>query len=402
MHRRRKSLMSKADAADRKVSKMSPEHKNFRQQTDLLSSLREQISTLDAEILDEEANIGDWKRVKAMEWMGVLFGSLLECSEKGTVVATFGRTIVGYVSTEKTKPGLPRAHYSSHSQVEELVVEAERELHKISFTSEVGALQSAGEFRIGDIHGLPPSPGSSIPPTLMHAPQSYTSSTLPSNAPSNPPSNPYELGDFGDYNPYSRSQTYTSGQRTRFSSIDQPSPVSPTRSTAFAPFPPPQEGSGFTPGYQPRLSQSSIPSGSGFTPDHKPFTDDAFSTSIAKALGDEWSLNENKNIDPPRLSVDGPPPSYANNNFSTSGPSYVERKPIPTYIPEEDDEGVGLSYLNQTNDDAPGRRSNERHFSDTGSGFGEDKKVRWGSVRDVDMELEKRYAEETTKIDECT
>ena len=417
---------------------MNPENKNLRQQTDLLMSLREQIRTLDVEIMNEEANLGDWKRIKAREWMGVLFGGLLECSEKGAVVATFGRAIIGYVSTEKTQPGLPRAHYSGHSQVEPLVVEAERELHKISFVSEIGDGTSPNEYRIGDIPGLPPSsPSSPVRPTPAHPPQPYASSTLPSN----PPSNPHELGDFGEYNPYSQSQTYTPGQRTHLPShlpsFNQPPPVSPTRSSPLAPFPP-QVGSGFTPGHQTRLSQSSIRSGSGFTPGHPPPitapslhpthssnssgtgfvsenklpTDDTFSSSIAKALGDDWGLDGNRNREPPRLSVDGPPPSYATDSFLTSGPPkpsglphLIERKPVPTHIPEasdEDDDVVGLSYLNPTNDDGPSRRSDETRRNNGKSGLREDRKLRWGSVRDVDVELEKRHAEETRKSKEST
>jgi len=433
MHRRRKSLMSKADSADRKLNKMSPENKNLRQQTDLLMSLREQIRTLDVEIMNEEASIGDWKRTKAREWMGVLFGGLLECSEKGAVVATFGRTIIGYVSTEKTQPGLPRAHYSDHSKVEPLVLEAERELHKISFISQVGdgALQTPDEYRIGDIPGLPPpSPSSPVRSTPTHPPRPYALSTLPNN----PPSNPHELSDFGEYNPYSQSQTYTPGQRTQLSSLDQPPPMSPIRPSPLVSLSP-QGGSGFTPGHQPHLSQNSIHSGSGFTPnyppptvpvlhpvhppnhsgftpEHKPSTDDTFLSSVAKALGDNWEVDENGGRKPPRLSVDGPPPSYATNTFSTSTPPnpprppyLVERKPVPTHIPEtsdEDDDGVGLSYLNPTNDDSPSQHSDGKRLSDGGSGFQEDRKVRWGSVRDVDMELEKRYAEETRKSNEST
>ena len=88
MHRRRKTLHSKADSAEKKLNKMGPDSKNLRQQTDLLTGLREQIRTIDTEILNEEASLGDWKRIKAREWMGVLFGALLECSETGAVVAS--------------------------------------------------------------------------------------------------------------------------------------------------------------------------------------------------------------------------------------------------------------------------------------------------------------------------
>lgn len=438
--------MSKADSADKKLNKMGPENKNLRQQTDLLTGLREQIHTLDVEVMNEEASLGDWKRTKAREWMGVLFGALLECSEKGAVVATFGRTIIGYVSTEKTQPGLPRVHYTGHSKVEPLVVEAERELHKITFVGEVGdeSLQQPDEYRIGDIPGLPPSsPSSPVRPNPLHPSQPYASSTLPSN----PPCNPDEVSDFGEYNPYPQPQTYTPGQRTRLSSFDQPPPASPTRSSPLVQYPPPQGGAGFTPGHKPRLSQSSVRSGAGFTPghpstttpvmpgypptatpalhpshssnnsvsgfipEHKPSPDDTFSSSIAKALGQGWDLDESGRRVLPRLSVDGPPPSYATNippssPFNPQRPPYaIERKPVPIHVPEasdEDDEGVGLSYLNPVNDDVHSHRSDERHLSGSGNGFQEDRKVRWGSIRDVDTELERRSAEGARGSNEST
>lgn len=83
--RRRKSLVGKADAADKKLSKMSSEHKNFQGQADSLNKLREEIRGLDAEIMNEEASLGDFKRSTAKYWMGIKFGGLMECCEKGMV-----------------------------------------------------------------------------------------------------------------------------------------------------------------------------------------------------------------------------------------------------------------------------------------------------------------------------
>ena len=433
MNRRRKSLVSKADSADKKLSKMGPEGKNTRQQTDLLMGLREQIRTLDVEIMNEEAALGDWKRAKAREWMGVMFGALLECSEKGKVVATFGRTIIGYVPTEKTQPGLPRAHYTGHSEVEPLVVEAEREIHKISFMSEVGdwAQQPPNQYLIGDIPGLPPSsPSSPVRPTPT---QPYASSTLPNHA----SGNPHELNEFGEYSPHPQFQTYAPGQRPRLSSFDQPPAPSPTRSSPFLSHPP-QGSSGFTPGHLPHRSQGSLHSGSGLAPSYpqhniapalhltqpsnnasvsgmiperRTTAEDTFSSSIAKALGESWGIDEKRKTNPPRLSTDGPPPSYAINNFSTpspsdpQAPSRVERKPVPTHIQEvsnEEDDGVGLPYLNPSTEDSASHRSEEKRLSDSGNGPRDERKVRWGSVRDVDAELEKRYSEEIRKSHEST
>ena len=82
-----KSLVSKADTADKKLSKMSAENKNFQSQADSLNKLREEIRMLDTEILNEEASLGDFKRASAKNWMGVKFGALAECCEKGLVGA---------------------------------------------------------------------------------------------------------------------------------------------------------------------------------------------------------------------------------------------------------------------------------------------------------------------------
>jgi hypothetical protein len=85
MKKRRKALISKADSADRKLSKMSGEHKNFQAQADALNKLREEIRGLDTEILREEASLGDFKRSSAKSWMGLKLGALAECCEKGLV-----------------------------------------------------------------------------------------------------------------------------------------------------------------------------------------------------------------------------------------------------------------------------------------------------------------------------
>ena len=83
LKKRRKSLVSKADSADKKLSKMSGDHKNFQAQADALNRLREEIRGMDTEILYEEASLADFKRANAKTWMGIKFGALAECCEKG-------------------------------------------------------------------------------------------------------------------------------------------------------------------------------------------------------------------------------------------------------------------------------------------------------------------------------
>jgi len=85
LKRRRKALISKADAAERKLRKMSPEHKNLHAQTSALNSLQEEIRNMDSQIMSEEAALGDLKRSKTRAFLGLKFGGLLECCEKGAV-----------------------------------------------------------------------------------------------------------------------------------------------------------------------------------------------------------------------------------------------------------------------------------------------------------------------------
>jgi len=68
---------------------MNPEHKNLGMQTDLLNRLRDEIRLMDSDIMSEEAALGDFKRTASRMWVGLKFGGLLECCEKGTVRVYF-------------------------------------------------------------------------------------------------------------------------------------------------------------------------------------------------------------------------------------------------------------------------------------------------------------------------
>jgi predicted RNase H-like nuclease (RuvC/YqgF family) len=88
---RRKGVVSKADSAERKLSKLDPGHKNTPAQTELLMRLREEIRELDSEIMTEETKLGDLKRTAAQDWMSLKFGGLQECCRKGLV--SFSRLV---------------------------------------------------------------------------------------------------------------------------------------------------------------------------------------------------------------------------------------------------------------------------------------------------------------------
>ncbi|KAJ6482545.1 hypothetical protein C8R45DRAFT_790442, partial [Mycena sanguinolenta] len=113
---------------------MGPEHKNLAQQTDTLNQLQAQIRQMDSEIMTEEAALGDFKRTSARALMGVKFGGLMECCEKGCVVAEVGRAIVSEISEEPTVPGMSRAMYMGHQGTQQRVSEAERSVAEIVFS----------------------------------------------------------------------------------------------------------------------------------------------------------------------------------------------------------------------------------------------------------------------------
>ncbi|KAG6835375.1 hypothetical protein H0H93_002039, partial [Arthromyces matolae] len=120
LKRRRKSLGSKAETAEKKLSKMGPEHKNLTAQTDSLNALRAEIRVMDSDIMTEEAALGDFKRTTTKAWMGLKFGALLECSEKGTEIPE-----------EKTQPGMARSLYYGRNKTEQLLAEAHRCMNEV-------------------------------------------------------------------------------------------------------------------------------------------------------------------------------------------------------------------------------------------------------------------------------
>ncbi|KAH9476315.1 Sphingolipid long chain base-responsive protein PIL1 [Psilocybe cubensis] len=161
LKQRRRTVVRKAEDAEKKLSKMSPEHKNLAMQTDLLNRLRDEIRTMDSDIMTEEAALGDFKRSATRGWMGLKFGGLLECCEKGTIAAEFGKMIISEISEEITQPGLPRSLYYGQSKTENLVAEAGRCINEVvlSTVPSVGA-RDRRHYEQQQQQDLPPQPSS--------------------------------------------------------------------------------------------------------------------------------------------------------------------------------------------------------------------------------------------------
>ncbi|KAG1874913.1 hypothetical protein F4604DRAFT_1762928 [Suillus subluteus] len=146
LRRRRRRVGASADSAEKKLNKMSPEHKNLTAQTDALNRLREEMRAIDGEIVREETELSDFKRKCAKSWMQAKFGGLVECCEKGVIVGDIGKAIVAEIPEDVTQPGLPRAYYSAHPRVSALASEAQRSIAQVAFTAVASDRVSQGEY----------------------------------------------------------------------------------------------------------------------------------------------------------------------------------------------------------------------------------------------------------------
>ncbi|EIW75499.1 hypothetical protein CONPUDRAFT_131737 [Coniophora puteana RWD-64-598 SS2] len=157
LKRRRRRIAANAESAERKLNKMSPEHKNLVQQTEMLNRLREEIRGLDTEILAEEADVGDYKRKCTKNWMTLKFGGLVECCEKGVIIGNIGKNILVDIPEEQTQPGMPRAFYNGHTHVNFLLADCTNRLKEVQFS---GVPSSRPEGPFSDGNNAPESPHS--------------------------------------------------------------------------------------------------------------------------------------------------------------------------------------------------------------------------------------------------
>ncbi|TFY82380.1 hypothetical protein EWM64_g1634 [Hericium alpestre] len=135
LRHRKKSMMSKADSAEKKLNKMSPEHKNLHAQTESLNRLQDEIRQLDSEIMTEEASLGDFKRSSTKTWMTLKFGGLQECCEKGVIVGDAGKVIIAEIPQDVTLPGSPRAFYTGQPRTDAAVQNAQRAVADVVFSA---------------------------------------------------------------------------------------------------------------------------------------------------------------------------------------------------------------------------------------------------------------------------
>ncbi|ODN73025.1 hypothetical protein L202_08420 [Cryptococcus amylolentus CBS 6039] len=188
---RRKTTGTKAEGAERKLSKMGPENKALPQQTELLERLRQEIRQLDQDILTEETKMGDFKRQAIKEALSYKFGGLEELGEKMCIIGELGKLLLEEVPLEETPTGYGRAPYTGYDKTESAVNEATKCLATVEFHAASHKPKPPGL----------PQPGFAAPlrtPTLPHTDSNHDEhergiaaaadyGDYPANTPHSPP-----------------------------------------------------------------------------------------------------------------------------------------------------------------------------------------------------------------------
>ncbi|KAK0234929.1 hypothetical protein EDD85DRAFT_954441 [Armillaria nabsnona] len=361
LKRKRKVVVGRAEAAERKLSKMSPEHKNLAMQTDTLNQLRDQIRSLDSDIMTEEAALGDFKRSTTRSMMGLKFGGLLELSEKGVIVGDYGKLIVSEIPEDVTQPGMPRLMYTGHPKVEMLVSETYKAVNQVGFSTV--ASEPREQLQRPPLPSLPGSP--TRPAGLDATPSSSNFLSTPQGM---------SGGHFLDASDASSQANGPSTPVLRKNSL----PIQARNGDSFGPRS--REPEKF--GYSGSGSPSSFPVKSPFgiepplLKSHEP--EPSFSTSIAEAL-------RTPGLEGP---IDDPAPSYEVSHSHLYAPPpgpppgaamLLGSEPGSLRVSTALSDDVELAYMAGEGDAA-----NEH---------GDDKHVRFGRVSDVDEEMERRQAQ---------
>ncbi|THV06750.1 hypothetical protein K435DRAFT_743288 [Dendrothele bispora CBS 962.96] len=387
LKRRRKTLIGKADAAEKKLSRMSPEHKNLHAQTTTLNSLQEEIRNMDSQILSDEAALGDMKRSKTRAFLGLKFGGLLECCEKGAIAGEFGRLVAHEIPDVVTEPGMSRPVYLNRPRVEGLLTDAHRCVNEVTFSTvpapdsqprerptpalppleDPGALSAPQHLESGhffdpsDMSGtfsMSMTSGGSNPSSPIHAQQpSYQPSSesysfrAPAVAPEPAPSQ--SMDDFGISSP-----AQVNGGNLPHAGRFATFPVKNTQGQGYA-----------LRGDPPTLGERSNP---------EVDDEDSFSSVVAAALSAQS-----------RTSFDEPAPAYEISRPPGAAAPATMDDPwagASSHHTRQDSE-VGLAYMTNTEEEQiPPAASHTRQASE--------KQVRFGDVEDVDSELMRRHQQQ--------
>ncbi|EDR13466.1 uncharacterized protein LACBIDRAFT_308413 [Laccaria bicolor S238N-H82] len=139
---------------------MGSEHKHLQMQNELLNRLNGEIRAMDGEIMSEETGLGDFKRSTIRVVMGLKFGGLVECCEKGVIIGEYRKLVTAEIPEETTQPGAPQSLYYGHTKTKSLLIEATRALSDVQLSRSLPSPMSSGGFRwipsgMLEFHGIP-------------------------------------------------------------------------------------------------------------------------------------------------------------------------------------------------------------------------------------------------------
>lgn len=127
------TLQGKIDSAEKKLSKMSPEHKDLATWTQKLSDLRNEMVGMENSVFNEEAAIGDYRRQTARSAVSHQLAALCQLGEKMTIIGELGKLLTYEIRLDRTEPGTDRTMYNSFDRTMQIYGEAQTCLHKVVF-----------------------------------------------------------------------------------------------------------------------------------------------------------------------------------------------------------------------------------------------------------------------------
>ncbi|KAI5481694.1 hypothetical protein MNV49_002920 [Pseudohyphozyma bogoriensis] len=133
LKRSKDKLQSNIESQDKKVSKMKEENKDLPAATTKLLEMRQEMVGLENTVINEETKLSDFKRSTTREAMSLKLGAILELAEKTVIIGEIGKLIIDEIPTERTEPGMPRAHYQGYDRTDEHMHEALRCLGEVVF-----------------------------------------------------------------------------------------------------------------------------------------------------------------------------------------------------------------------------------------------------------------------------
>ncbi|KAF8330762.1 Eisosome component PIL1-domain-containing protein [Cantharellus anzutake] len=166
LRKRRRNVGSKAESAEKKLSKMGQEHKGLQEQTDLLTRLREEMRYLDMQIITDELRLGDFKRQVSKEFLALKFGGLLQFAEKAAVVGEIGKLLIEEIPLDTSTPGQPRPYYNAYERTSNYSEEVTRCVGEVKFDPPTYVLAPAASIQNPQSASGPDGKG--LPPHLHH------------------------------------------------------------------------------------------------------------------------------------------------------------------------------------------------------------------------------------------